>query len=265
MQKTENSVHKKVEKGGNMVFSRLAKNCMNIVLPPGCAVCGVRIPSREDGSICEGCASGIRQLVPPFCRICGIEVFEADGHNPLCGECLKNPPPFAIARSVVRYEQQVRQLVHKLKYGSELSVIPGLSELIKNYDLAEFVDIDCVVVVPLHLRRLRLRGLNQAVVLARLFFADRPALLKPDWLVRIRNTVPQTELGRAARKKNLRGAFQARATSDFQGARVCLVDDVFTTGTTVTECSRVILESGATQVRVLTLARVIVPRSGRRW
>lgn len=246
-----------------MVFSRLAKDCMDIVLPPGCAVCGVRIPSSEYGSFCDGCGSGIRQLVPPFCRICGMEVFEADGHNPLCGECLKNPPPFSIARSVVRYERQVQQLVHKLKYGSELSVIPGLSELIKNYDMAEFADIDCIVVVPLHLRRLRRRGLNQAAVLARLFFADRPALLNPDWLVRTRNTVPQTELGRAARKNNLKGAFQARATSDFQGARVCLVDDVFTTGTTVTECSRVIMKSGAIEVRVITLARVIVPRSGR--
>jgi ComF family protein len=192
-----------------------------------------------------------------------MEVFEADGDNPLCGECLKNPPPYSIARSVVRYERQVQQLVHKLKYGSDLSVIPGLSELIKNYDMAEFADIDCIVVVPLHLRRLRRRGLNQAVVLARLFFADRLALLNQDWLVRTRNTLPQTELGKAARKKNLRGVFQARAISDFQGARVCLVDDVFTTGTTVTECSRVIMKSGAAQVKVITLARVIVPRGGR--
>jgi ComF family protein len=150
-----------------------------------------------------------------------------------------------------------------LKYHNDLSVIPGISELIKSYDMAEFADIDCIVVVPLHLKRLRLRGLNQAAVLARLFFADRLAHIRTDWLVRTRNTVPQTELGRLARRENLRGAFQIRPKSDFQGAKVCLVDDVLTTGTTVKECSKVIINSGALKVKVLTLARVNTPHRGR--
>jgi ComF family protein len=245
-----------------MLLSRIVKSCMDIVLPSGCAVCGVRLPFEGHGSFCDRCRAEIRYLVPPFCRICGFEVFGADGYNPLCGECLRNPPPYSIARSVVRYEPQVQQLVHKLKYGSDLSVLPGLRELIDSYDMAEFADIDCIVVVPLHLRRLRQRGLNQAAVLARLFFADRLKLIKSDWLIRTRNTVSQTELGRTARRGNLRGAFQARPTSNFQGAGVCLVDDVFTTGTTVKECSRVIMKSGAGEVKVLTLARVNIPHRG---
>jgi ComF family protein len=238
---------------------------MDMILPRVCGVCGLRIPlcGNEFESFCERCGSGIRQLVPPFCRICGTEVYGVGEYNSLCGKCLKNPPPFSIARSVLRYERQVQQLVHKLKYGSELSVVPGLTELIKNYDMAEFADVDCIVVVPLYLPRLRKRGLNQAAVLARLFFADRPALIRSDWLKRTRNTIPQTKLGRDARMRNLKGAFQARSTSNFRGAEVCLVDDVYTTGTTVTECSKVIMESGAAEVKVLTLARVNVPRSGR--
>ena len=246
-----------------MLLSRIAKSCMDIVLPPGCAVCGVRMPCEGYGSFCDQCGLGIRHLIAPFCRICGCEVFGVVRHNPLCGECLGNPPPYSIARSVVRYEPQVQQLVHKLKYGRELSVIPGISELIRNFDMKEFTDIDCVVVVPLHLKRLRQRGLNQAAVLAKLFFADRLTLIKSDWLIRTRNTVPQTELGRSARRRNLKGAFQVRATSDFQGAEVCLVDDVFTTGTTVKECSKVIMKSGAGAVKVLTLARVNSPNRGR--
>jgi predicted amidophosphoribosyltransferase len=75
--------------------------------------------------------------------------------------------------------------------------------------------------------------------------------------------MPQTKLGRDARMRNLKGAFQARSISNFQGTVVCLVDDVYTTGTTVIECSKVIMESGAAEVKVLTLARVNVPRSGR--
>jgi ComF family protein len=251
------------QKWGSMLLSRIMKNCLDIVLPPCCVVCGVRLSSLGTGKVCDRCRSGIRYLVAPFCRVCGIEVFGPELHKPLCGECLRQPPPYSIARSVLRYELQIQQLVHKLKYGRDLSVIPGILELIAHYDMAEFTDIDCIVVVPLHLRRLRRRGLNQAAVLARLFFADRPALIQLDWLTRIKNTVPQTKLGRTARRANLRGVFKARAISSFQGMSVCLVDDVYTTGTTVKECSKVIMKSGAYEVKVLTLARVAVPRRGR--
>ena len=239
------------------------RNCLDILLPPCCSVCGVRISSEGTSRICDRCTSGIRYLVAPFCRICGIEVFGAGGHQPLCGECLRHPPPYSIARSVVRYELQVQKLVQKLKYGQDLSVIPGLLDLIARYDMAEFSDIDCIVVVPLHLQRLRERGLNQAAVLARLFFSDRLACIKLDWLIRTKSTIPQTKLGGTARRANLRGVFKARAISNFQGMSVCLVDDVYTTGTTAKECSKVIMGSGASEVKVLTFARVDVLRRGR--
>lgn len=248
-----------------MLLSRAVKSCLDIVFPAGCTVCGARLSDDEQGCFCLGCYRGIRRLERPLCRICGIEVGGIDGCSPLCGECLRSPPPYLIARSVVRYEREIQQLVHKLKYGSDLSVLPGISELIDFYDMVEFADVDCVVVVPLHLKRLRRRGLNQAAVLARLFFADRLALIHTDWLQRTINTVPQTELGRAARRKNLTGAFKVRPANNFSGATVCLVDDVFTTGTTVSECSKVIMKSGAREVRVLTFARVNTPQRGRRW
>lgn len=248
-----------------MMLSRIVRSCMDILFPPGCTVCGARLSGDEQGSFCPECRPGIRRLVPPLCRICGIEVGGADGCSPLCGECLRRPPPYSIARSVVRYEREIQQLVHKLKYSGDLSVLPGISELIGRHDMSEFADVDCIVVVPLHLKRLRRRGFNQAAVLAGLFFADRRSLIKADWLVRTRNTVPQTKLGRTARRKNLRGAFGARVTSNFPGAMVCLVDDVFTTGTTVRECSQVILQKGAVDVKVLTFARVNVPHRGRPW
>jgi ComF family protein len=246
-----------------MLIFRVAKSCMDIVFPPSCAVCGVRLPFDGDGCFCDRCSCGFRHLVRPICRICGCEVFGGDDYSPLCGECLKNPPPYSIARSVVRYEPQVQQLIHKLKYGVDLSVIPAMSELIGRYDMEEFAGIDCVIVVPLHLRRLRGRGLNQAAILARLFFPDRLSLIHLDWLIRTRNTVPQTELGRRARRGNLKGAFRVSPANKFQGAKVCLVDDVLTTGTTVKECSRVIIKCGADEVKVLTLAKVNVPLRGR--
>ena len=248
-----------------MWLSRIVKSCMDIVLPPGCPVCRVKLPVAWPKRLCHQCSSAIQFLHPPFCRICGIEISEVsdNGYHPLCAECLSNPPPFAIARSVVRYEEQVKKLIHNWKYSSDLSMVPGLCELISCYDMAEFADIDRVVVVPLHLHRLRHRGFNQAVVLARLFFADRADFIRPDWLFRTRNTVPQTELGKEARRTNLCGAFQVRSTADLAGRRVCLIDDVFTTGTTVKECSKALMEGGAVEVRVLTLARVNLSLRGR--
>jgi len=236
---------------------------MDLVLPPLCAVCNGQTVGDQNGSFCDRCTSGFRYLTAPFCRCCGIELFSAGDHNPLCGECLTNPPPYSIARSVLWYDREVQKLVHKLKYSSELSVVPGLRQLIGSYAMTEFDDIDYIVVVPLHTKRLRRRGLNQAAVLARLFFADRLPRIKVDWLRRIKNTVPQTGLDRDARRRNLGGVFQLRAGSDFYGKRVCLVDDVFTTGTTVKECSKVIMQAGAIEVKVLTIARVKVPQRGR--
>lgn len=233
-------------------------------------ICGARLPlgvyhlSGRPRSFCDRCGPEIRYLTPPLCRICGGENQGPKDGGFLCGDCLREPPPYSIARSVVRYEEQVQRMVHQLKYSGETAVVPGFMELIENYDMTEFADIDCVVPVPLHLHRLRRRGLNQAVVLARLFFFDKLKLIKLDWLIRKRNTVPQTELGRVARRRNMRGAFQVRKAHAFRGARVCLVDDVFTTGTTVKECSKVILKNGAIEVKVLTLARVGVPRRSRR-
>ena len=250
-----------------MPLFQIAKICLDILFPPSCLGCSIKMPPGENTTLCATCAGQIRYLVPPFCRICGLEVYAAnrvDSDNPVCGNCLRNPPPYAMARSVVRYEPQVQELVHKLKFARDLSVVPGLAEIIDRYAMTDFADIDCVLVVPLHPRRLRWRGLNQAVILARLFFADRLALIHTNWLQRTIHTVPQTELGRAARRKNLTGAFKVRPASNFSGATVCLVDDVFTTGTTVSECSKVIMKSGAREVKVLTFARVNTPQRGRR-
>ncbi len=245
-----------------MWLSGVAKSCMDIILPLCCPVCGVRTAVIEDGCFCRRCRAAIRYLRPPFCPLCGSETTGAFGidHEPLCGQCLHQTPPYAIARSVVLYEAEVKQLVHKLKYGGRLSIIPGLGELIGNYAMTEFATIERVMVVPLHIRRLRHRGFNQAAVLARLFFADRLEIIRPHWLQRTRNTVPQTDLDGTARRANLHGAFQLLATADVIDRHVCLVDDVFTTGTTVTECCREILAGGAATVSVLTLARVAIER-----
>lgn len=252
------------QRGFVVGLKQITKSCMDLLFPQVCVVCDGRLSSRYSTHFCESCGPLIRYLTKPYCRVCGLEVYGDEGYQPLCGECLSKPLPYGLARSVVYYGQEVRQLVHKLKYGRDQSVLPGIREMINSYNLQEFADIDCVVAVPLHLSRLRKRGFNQAAVLARLFFGGKEGPIHGDWLVRGRNTVPQTQLDSKARRKNLQGAFKARSKNCFEGATVCLVDDVFTTGTTVKECSKVIMANRAKKVKVLTLARVMAPkRSGR--
>lgn len=218
-----------------------------------------RLELRSTSSFCGTCAAKINYLCAPFCRICGVELYGLPGSTPLCGGCLKSPPPFSAARSVVWYDHTVRDLLLRLKFARDTAVLPGLKEIICHFDSRLFADVDWIIPVPLHRTRLRGRGLNQAVVLSGLFFQDRLKRLRTDLLARRRYTQPQTRLSGVERRKNLRDAFEIRNPETIKGALVCLVDDVYTTGTTVRECSKTLLQGGAGEVRVLTLARVKVP------
>lgn len=242
----------------------ITRAAIDLLFPPVCAVCGRRLRVSRPGSLCPDCLGRVRFLEEPLCPVCGMEQTGGEaGRGHLCGTCLSRPPSYDLARSLVVYEQSVRQLVHTLKYGGHTFVTAALGELIARGDLALFADCEAIVPVPLHLARLRLRGLNQAAVLARLFFPASPDLIRPDGLIRIRNTVAQTELRGRDRRKNLRNAIKLNtAAFNPSGSIVCLVDDVFTTGTTVEECSRVLKKHGAREVKVITLARAGL-RGGR--
>lgn len=239
------------------------KDFMNLLFPPVCAVCRVRIDTRRQLSLCPGCAGGIAYLMQPICRVCGMELAGGEDREYLCGECLRAPPAFFLARSLVRYQSAVQQLVQRLKFAGDTSVAHGISAIIRGGELAEFDDCDWIIPVPLHADRHRSRGLNQATFLAGLFFPEKRDFIRSDWLVRTRNTTAQTRLGGPARRKNLLGAFQVRSGSQLDGRVVCLVDDVFTTGTTVEECAKVLVRHGVFRVKVLTLARASVPQRGR--
>lgn len=235
---------------------------MDLLFPPICGVCGVRLTIGDTEKICPPCMRQIRHLQHPLCPVCGVEQIGQDGTAHRCGECFSRPPSFDAARSLVVYETAVRQLVHKLKYGNDTFVVGVLRDLISGCDLSFFSDCTWIVPVPLHIERLRSRGSNQAAVLARLFFSQRLHEIRPDGLVRVRRTVAQTELKGIDRRKNLHNAFRLGNGFAPENSIVCLVDDVFTTGTTVNECSRVLKMHGAYMVKVLTLARAGMPQRG---
>lgn len=173
-----------------------------------------------------------------------------------CGICLRSPPPFVAAIVALRYEAPVDGLVTRFKFHANLAAGALLAQLI--LASVNAVEADVLVPVPLHRGRLGRRGYNQALELAKPLAASWRLPLAAAALSRVRDTAPQSELTAAQRRRNLRGAFVADA-STVRGRRVLLVDDVITTGSTVREAARTLLAAGAAEVRVLAAARTASP------
>jgi ComF family protein len=150
----------------------------------------------------------------------------------------------------------VKTLLYKLKYREDPSVLPGIADILSVYNMKEFDSCEYAVPVPLHVKRLRERGINQSLLLAKLISkGDLGIPVRTDIIVRAKHTVPQTSLDGSSRRKNLINAFYCNKINEVYGKVICLVDDVITTGTTVRECSKILRNSGAKEVRVISFAR----------
>jgi ComF family protein len=208
-----------------------------------------------------------------LCPVCGDRIFnfsqacshvEANSEPEPCGLCRRASPPYIRAVAHGAFENVLRETIHLLKYervlpaadflGGKLSVV--LSQLSAPGE-AGWV----VIPVPLHGSKLRQRGFNQSELIVRAALQRLPAqarfCLNTKILMRHRETVPQAGLTRHQRRENLRGAFRVQDASAVRGRDVLLVDDVFTTGTTISECARVLLRAGASTVSAATVARVL--------
>jgi ComF family protein len=211
----------------------------------------------EKRPLCTPCFSQIDFVGSPLCLRCGAGLnSEAGDEDRWCGPCLKAPPVFDTALSLVVYRGPVRRLLHQLKYSSDTRAAAVLGSLVGEEPVVErFPNHDLIVPVPLFRSRMQQRGLNQALVLADKLFPGQRQKIEPSLLLKVRETIAQTGLGGAERRRNLRGAFQLNPRADVAGKKICLVDDIFTTGTTVNECARILKRNQATVVDVLTYAR----------
>ena len=186
-----------------------------------------------------------------------------EGPDHLCGQCLKEPPPFRQARAWAYYQQGESDLqplstaLQKFKYNRDLSVGKTLALLAAASCSSAHEQYDVIIPVPLHLARLRWRGFNQAILLSRAIGTAHGVAVDPLLLERAQPTVPQTQLSGKERRTNVKGAFTVPARDRLRDKRVLLVDDVYTSGATVTECARTLTQAGAQAVDVFTLARAI--------
>jgi len=231
---------------------------LDFFLPAKCSLCGLSSDSSIPDHPCATCLAQVKFFSSPRCFRCGLGFSSPSDVDHLCAECLSAERHFSRARAVCGYEGIIMEAISRLKYGGLTRLAKPLGNLLAEYQDPDFSlsDNDLIIPVPLHTRRLRERGFNQSLLLARQVSRRRSIPLNFTALHRARQTQPQTQLSGAERRKNVRGAFEVRKTEAVEGKRILLIDDVFTTGATVQECASVLREAGVIEVHVLTLARV---------
>lgn len=220
---------------------------LDIIFPPRCPFCDT--VCREPA--CLSCADAIRFISAPLCNICGIPFASDAIKNHTCGECIKNKRHFSWARGILAYNDTAGRAIHRFKYKKDTTFSKALGKIISDYPILEGFDV--IIPVPLHIKRLRERGFNQSLLLARAVGKRHRIPVNPFALKRTRWTELQVNLSGDERRINVKGAFEVHG--GIEGKRVLLIDDVYTTGATVGECSKVIKKYGAKEVCVLTLAR----------
>jgi|688.fasta_scaffold19234_11 competence protein ComFC len=258
---------------------RLARPLMRaaegLVFPPVCVACAEPLPAmaerhEEANWFCKACLNAIEPQLPPYCSKCG-EMYDGSFTNTFrCSNCEGLTLEFDFAVAACAARGPVRELIHRFKYGRRLHLRASLAvllsrvleeERLRNENLCQWL----LVPVPLHPERESDREFNQSWELC-VRLAQITGIPAAQVLERIYPTVKQAQLNRRQRQENLRGAFrmrqarwwqrQASAPPDIQGRKILLVDDVLTTGSTTSECARVLKNhGGAEKVVVITVAR----------
>jgi ComF family protein len=230
---------------------------VNLIFPPRCSSCGEKLDEDIAPPFCKPCLAQFRFLTTPLCPCCGHPYVDKTSESHLCQACLLAQPPFVAARFVASYEGILQNVLHRFKYGGDTSTGEALGEIMANFSwpLFEIKDYSMIIPVPLHVKRLRERGFNQALILAKVIAKQHR--LKLDYLSfkRTKLTPPQTTLGRHARQDNVKGVFTVVHPEKLRQEKIILVDDVYTTGSTLIECAQTLKEAEVAAIAVLTMAR----------
>lgn len=239
----------------------LLKGILNLIYPPRCLIC-FKLLENNDG-FCQECFEKIEIIKAPLCNICGKPLEPPQAfkgiENPICFDCHNRKFFFKYARSIGKYKGVLKDCIHLLKYRGKKVLLKPLNKLIETHldDLVPFEKISFIAPVPLHKKRLRERGFNQAELIANLIGKIYQIPVLSNLLEKTVHTLPQVDLNRIERARNIKGAFKVNENPYVQGGTILLVDDVYTTGATVNECVRVLKRAGAQEVYVLTLAHGI--------
>jgi len=236
----------------------LFKTFVSFLFPSQCHCCERFLEEGQQG-ICPDCLLRIRWIEPPFCTICGVPFLSGEIKNHPCGTCVTQKKYYTIARAIGHYDGPLREAIHRWKYEEKnyLTTFFGekMAEGFHHYWDPTFFDL--LIPVPLYPQRLRERGFNQALLLVKELSQRTGIPYQSGLLQKERATIPQIDLNGTEREKGVKGSFHVERKEDVEGKKILLVDDVYTTGATVNECSKVLLKAETDRVDVLTLAHAI--------
>jgi len=240
--------------------TRLLRTLLHVIFPTACAGCQEPLWDDPVPFFCRQCWGTLKPIPAPVCPRCGrpfassIALHHSPTHQ--CRSCRSRPLALTQAWSLFPYQAPLKEAITLFKYRGKLSLAKPLARAMIEA-LPALPALDGIIPVPLHPQRLREREYNQSLLLADRLSHQTGIPLILACLLRIRPTVPQTSLSKKERLTNLRGAFSVAKPAHIQGKRILLLDDVFTTGTTLNECAKALRRAGSGQVYGLTLARMV--------
>ncbi len=228
---------------------------LDAVFPAGCKSCGKKLGLNRESCFCESCWKEIRLIKEPSCIYCGKQLYNINEH--FCAACTLRRLSFTDNRSAGVYEGVLKKALHEFKYKGKMSLGTPLGGLMAGYIRGNggVEDIDLIIPVPIFEKKKDKREYNQAELLADHIGKTFALPVVKDVLIRSADTPPQYKLEVEERFKNVKGAFSVNNTIKIKWACILLIDDLLTTGATADECSKMLLGSGASQIRVFTLAR----------
>ncbi|HUN70415.1 MAG TPA: ComF family protein [Burkholderiales bacterium] len=226
------------------MLATLGRRAASLLFGGSCYLC--RGAARD--VLCERCDADLPRFGADYCPRCAL----ASPAGAVCGRCLTQSPAYDATVAALAYAFPADVLVQALKFRGELALAPLLGRLLA--DRVTGRKVDCIVPVPLSARRLRSRGYNQALEVARHVAKATRTRLAPELCERTRDTSAQMDLPTAERERNVRGAFDCPRLVE---GTIAVLDDVMTTGATLAECARVLLRAGAAEVQVAALARTL--------
>jgi competence protein ComFC len=229
-------------------ISRIPWVGLDLIFPPLCGGC-----NRSGARWCAKCRSNLISLAEPICEICGLPI-PGPGR---CAACAQEQPSFRVLRSWSAFDGPIRNALHRLKYRRDLGLGDALAEHLVGFVQGLGWPVEMIVPVPLGAARLKERGYNQISLVARPLALAMGIAYAPHALIRARETRSQVGLTKSERHENVRGAFLA-GNVRLDGRVVLLIDDVATTGSTLSSCAEALCRAGARDVFALTVARALV-------
>jgi len=231
----------------------ILNHCTSIAQTLFGSTCLLCAASTHDDALCAGCFDDLPRLPAPVCTVCAIPITSGT----VCGACLADPPHFDATVAPCAYAFPLDRLIQRFKYGPQLAAARALARIMLEATVVPSRP-DLIVPMPISRERLAERGFNQSLEVARLLGAGLDVPVAADACERVRHGVPQADLPFPERAKNVRGAFVCSA--DLSGRDVIVVDDVLTTGATLSELARVLKKRGAARVGTWVAARTLSHR-----